>query len=109
MHTIEETLKARGERYGSFDRHAAITQGLKREMYLSPNWDTLTDSMREALEMVQHKVGRILNGDPDYLDSWVDIVGYVTLVTQELEEAQMVNREIDAVEEMTQRHLTEAA
>ena len=35
--------------------------------------------------MMQHKIGRILNGDPAYLDSWVDIVGYTQLVVNELE------------------------
>lgn len=30
----------------------------------SPNWAELTDDKREALEMVAHKVGHILNGDP---------------------------------------------
>ena len=38
----------------------------------------------ESLEMVQHKIGRIVNGDPTYLDSWVDIVGYTQLVIDEL-------------------------
>jgi hypothetical protein len=41
--------------------------------------------MREALEMLAHKTGRILNGDPAYADSWHDIAGYVRLVEQRLE------------------------
>jgi hypothetical protein len=109
MNTIDDTLKERGSRYGVFERHAAITQGLKREMIASPNWDTLTDSMREALEMVMHKIGRILNGDPNYPDSWHDIIGYIRLVEQELEEVAVLNREIDAVEETTTRCLDKAA
>lgn len=38
----------------------------------------------EALEMIAHKIGRILNGDPGYADSWVDIAGYAQLVADRL-------------------------
>ena len=85
--SIEQTLAERGTRYGDFDRHSSITQGIKREMQASPNWDTLPDDMKEALEMVAHKIGRILSGDPDYIDSWHDIIGYTRLVEQRLERA----------------------
>lgn len=42
--------------------------------------------MREALEMIAHKIGRILAGDPAYDDSWVDIAGYATRVAERLKE-----------------------
>ena len=35
--------------------------------------------------MILHKVARILNGDPDYVDSWADIAGYAQLVVNILE------------------------
>lgn len=81
MSDINSTLQERGERYGQFEVHAAIAQGIKREMQASPNWATLPDDQKEALEMTAHKIARILNGDPEYLDSWDDISGYITLVT----------------------------
>lgn len=84
MKDIDETLSERGNRYGEFAEHARITQNLKRAMTDSPKWGVLTDDMREALEMVQHKIGRILNGDPAYHDSWHDIVGYAKLVADRL-------------------------
>lgn len=34
--------------------------------------------------MIVHKIGRILNGDPNYADSWHDIAGYATLIDQQL-------------------------
>lgn len=82
---VEDTLTERGRRYGEFSEHARITQNLKRAMADSPNWPTLPDDMKEALQMVAHKIGRILNGDPDYADSWHDIIGYVRLVEGRLE------------------------
>jgi hypothetical protein len=86
--TIDDTLAERGSRYGSFDEHARITQGIKQAMIDSPNWPVLDCDMREALEMIAHKVGRILNGDPFYHDSWHDIVGYAKLVADRLEPEQ---------------------
>ena len=83
---VDATLAERGTRYGEFDNHARITQNIKAAMADSPNWATLDDDMREALEMVAHKIGRILNGDPRYADSWHDIAGYVRLVEQRLNE-----------------------
>ncbi len=86
--TIDDTLAERGSRYGSFDGHARITQGIKQAMIDSPKWQALDCDMREALEMIAHKVGRILNGDPFYHDSWHDIVGYAKLVADRLEPEQ---------------------
>lgn len=83
---IENTLADRGSKYGSFDGHAAITQALKYTMHKSPRWRELSEDKKEALEMVAHKIGRILNGDPEYKDSWVDIEGYVHLVSQTLKD-----------------------
>lgn len=82
--TITDTLQERGSRYGDFNTHAQITQDIKDVMHDTPNWQQLSAAQKEALEMVAHKIGRILNGDPSYKDSWMDIEGYVHLVSQEL-------------------------
>jgi len=76
---IDRTLVERGNRYGSYAEHARITQAIKAAMADSPNWATLAPDQRETLEMIAHKAGRILNGDPKYHDSWHDIVGYAKL------------------------------
>jgi len=83
--TITDTLTERGKRYGSFIGHADITMRLKRQMAKPPNWDYLADDQIEALHMIAHKIGRILNGDPNYDDSWVDIAGYAKLVADRLQ------------------------
>ncbi len=80
MTDIETTLYERGQRYGSFDEHAAITQELKIVMQGAPSWVLLSAAQKESLEMIAHKIGRILNGDPNYVDSWHDIAGYATLI-----------------------------
>ena len=81
---IDQMLEERGKRYGEFPEHARITQNLKRAMQASPNWETLPDDMKESLEMQAHKMGRILNGDPAYKDSWDDLAGYAQLVADRL-------------------------
>ena len=84
MTGIDEVLAERGSRYGEYKDHAAITQGIKRAMAKGRNWEALSDDKKEALEMIAHKIGRILNGDPEYADSWVDIIGYTKLVEDSL-------------------------
>ena len=81
---ISDVLAQRGARYGKFVGHAKITQDLKSVMRNHAGWANLHDDQKEALEMVAHKVGRILNGDPNYDDSWVDIAGYAKLVGDRL-------------------------
>lgn len=82
---VDDILIERGGRYGPFVDHADITQGIKRAMRNSRNWGVLNNDMREALEMVAHKIGRILNGDPTYTDNVIDIIGYMTLVLDRME------------------------
>ncbi|MBS0454032.1 MAG: hypothetical protein JSS14_22240 [Proteobacteria bacterium] len=82
---ITSTLEERGKRYGKFTGHAEITQGLKDLMRCCDKWNVLAADQKEALEMVAHKIGRILNGDPNYDDSWVDIAGYSKLVADRLQ------------------------
>lgn len=82
--TVDKTLQERGERYGRFMTHAQVTQELKDCMRAHPGWESLESDQAEALEMIAHKIGRILNGDPNYDDSWRDIAGYAVLVEKRL-------------------------
>lgn len=83
MTDIQSTLQERGSRYGDFIDHAGLSQGLKNAM-ASRGWHELSCDQKEALEMICHKIARILNGDPNYADSWHDIAGYATLVANRL-------------------------
>lgn len=83
---INDTLKERGARYGAFVDHARVSQKLKRIIYkeLKAQKKSLTADQWEALDMICHKIGRIVVGDADYDDSWRDIAGYAMLVTNRL-------------------------
>lgn len=82
----DQLITERGNRYGKFKDGAEIMQSLKDTMRDVDGWNNLTASQKEALDMIQHKIGRILNGDPTYDDSWKDIAGYATLIVNELNE-----------------------
>lgn len=81
---LNTMLAERGLRYGTFLKRAIIAQRLKAVMADTPNWIALNDDMAESLEMIAHKISRILGGDPTYADSWVDIAGYAQLVADRL-------------------------
>jgi hypothetical protein len=86
MTDVKATLAERGARYGQFKDHAKLCQSLKYTMIRTDGWDLCDADQREALEMIAHKIARVLNGDPNYIDNWVDIAGYATLVADRLEE-----------------------
>lgn len=83
---IEATLTERGSRYGSFVGHAEVSRGFKTLLaqQLDKRGKKLSPDQEEALSMIFHKIGRIVNGDADYADSWVDIAGYAKLVADRL-------------------------
>lgn len=81
--TIEQTLSERNARYGSFEAQAAIAQNIKDAMRV-PHWNDLAPDQKEALDHIAIKMARIVNGDPNYFDSWHDIIGYAKLVADRL-------------------------
>lgn len=82
--SLGSVLQQRGSRYGEFINNANVSQDLKHIMEQSTNWNSMDNDMKEALHMIAHKISRILEGDPMYDDSWVDIAGYATLVVDRL-------------------------
>lgn len=84
---VDKTLDARAEMYGKFKDGAALMQAIKRVLadHAAQHGKTFADDQWEALEMIVHKMGRIVNGDPDVTDHWVDIAGYATLIADRLE------------------------
>jgi hypothetical protein len=58
---------------------------MKWEWRKAEGWKRLSVGQREALEMIAHKIARILSGDPNHKDHWEDIAGYAELVVRELE------------------------
>lgn len=80
-----EVLTERAKNYGKFSGIGQLTQTFKEIMRDAPSWTGMQPDQKESLEMIVHKLARILNGNPDYADSWVDIAGYARLVADRLE------------------------
>lgn len=84
---IDNTLEERGQTYGQFEHQAKLSQELKRCVHRhNPSgtgvtrWQAMPHAHREAIDMILHKVARLVNGDHDHIDGWHDIAGYATLV-----------------------------
>jgi len=87
MAGIDQTLAERGAVYGDYAAKADFIQRIKAMMRAAPSWMKCTPAMRESLEMDIHKTARILWGDPAYRDNWVDKMGYIQLVVNDLYKA----------------------
>ena len=81
---VTQVLEERGRDYGDYARKAQFIQGVKYLMRSSPNWETMDADMRESMEMIAHKMGRTLYGNPTHKDNFLDIAGYAKLVADRL-------------------------
>ena len=85
MKTTSELLAERGKTHGDFNDHARATQKLKSvlsdELALRSERGQLglSPTQYESLEMILHKIGRIIAGDADFQDHWDDIAGYAKI------------------------------
>jgi hypothetical protein len=82
---IIKTLSERGLTYGEYKDVSRTSQLIKEALRNGGSYSILSNEACESLDMIANKLARIVNGDPNYLDSWVDIVGYATLVINKLE------------------------
>jgi hypothetical protein len=84
--STEAILNERQKTHGEFSSHAVISQELKDVVGRYERG--LNAAQRESLDMICHKIARILNGNPSYKDHWDDIAGYAVLVSREIEKEE---------------------
>ena len=84
--SVNEVLNERGSRYGAFSRNARMTQNLKHVLHEVTIKEPLPDYQQEAIDMIFHKIARVVCGDRTYEDNWVDIIGYAELALNELKQ-----------------------
>lgn len=80
----DDILDERAETYGAFIDNAKVSQNLKAMCEESRNWDAMDYDQLEAVHMICSKLSRLLTGDCNHIDSWADIAGYATLVSDRL-------------------------
>lgn len=87
---IQEIINQRQKTHGEFSEIAETTQTIK-QIIQNRNHRNLSDSQLESLEMIAHKIGRILAGDPNTKDHWDDIAGYAKLISNQIDKANESN------------------
>lgn len=83
---VNEITAARTKTHGEYRDVALMAQDLKFLMRRGKNWkeSRLSAVQMETLEMYAHKIARILSGDPNEKDHWVDIGGYSKITADRL-------------------------
>ena len=111
VQSVEQILEERGERYGKFINHAGVSQGIHQiieygmQVTGKTRFDFYVDEL-EALAMIANKIGRIVNGDPHWSDSWRDIAGYATLVADRLDNDMLEQKRLIEAQEQYERNRT---
>lgn len=77
---VTETLSERGKIYGDYSKQAETAQAIKLAIHCTPNWGSMSGAQRESMDLMATKLSRILHGDANYKDSWLDLEGYAHLV-----------------------------
>lgn len=85
---VDDVIAQRGNVHGNFGDNAAFHEYALTGMQMHRNglgWQNLDARQKLALDVIQQKIARILSGDPDFIDHWLDIEGYAKLVRVNLE------------------------
>ena len=91
MQSTDALLINRYKTHGEYYSNARVAQSLKNKLRNGDNWARLEDIHREALDFIAGKLARIVNGDPNFVDHWEDIMGYCKLV---LDRVQPSDKEV---------------
>lgn len=88
MSNVQDTVKQRGNRYGSMEANAVLTQRLMYEVLAASheNGQELSPVHKECLHMIFHKVSRMAIGDQWYSDNPHDIGGYAKLIEDHIKQ-----------------------
>jgi hypothetical protein len=92
MTDVPTILKERAKSHGEYTDHARVTQELKHIIHNEKNWKSLTDTQKETLEIIAHKIARILVGNPNHKDHWDDIAGYAVLTADRIPQEPLTFR-----------------
>ncbi|WP_104748584.1 hypothetical protein [Helicobacter cetorum] len=100
---INQILDEREEKYGDYETMAMLDTELKEALRTHPNFIALPNEIKCSLEMILHKVARVVNGDYMHKDNFIDIKGYSELALRSIAryEEELKNDEEDFLAEYT--------
>lgn len=82
MTNINRTLEQRGSKYGTMPCNANLTRKLMATLEEHSGYAELSNVHVECLQMIMHKISRLMCGNPYYADNVHDIAGYATLLEE---------------------------
>ena len=82
---VNIAVNIRDSSYGGFEGISDTCQKFKDIARDCPSWKNLEASEREGLDMIFHKITRILYSPGKIRDSWVDIGGYAKATLKALD------------------------
>jgi hypothetical protein len=77
--SMNNIVSIRQATHGPFSNTADIAQQMKELWRETSGWEHLSPARREALEHIASKIARILAGNANEPDHWLDISGYAEL------------------------------
>jgi len=81
---INQIISERQNHHGEYAENARLYWTIQQIIRSGKKYEDLTCEQRMALDMIIAKLVRILSGNPDFADHWVDIAGYAQLVVNSL-------------------------
>ncbi len=100
--SIEKILEERESSHGDYGIQSKVTEAIK-DVLLEAGYKQLPWYVRNALDLIATKIGRLVCGDYTHRDHYSDISGYAQLVSQELDKA--VVRSTDAYPDLAAESL----
>ena len=85
---VSTLIKERETTHGDFALKAGFIQEIMENISGLYTWEDLADDQKESIHMIISKLSRIIYGNPDHIDHWLDIAGYAKLVSDRLEKKE---------------------
>jgi hypothetical protein len=83
--SIGDIIKERETTHGDFEMKAIFIQEIMEDISGLYIWKDMSADQKESIHMIIAKLSRIIYGNPNHADHWIDIAGYAKLVSDRLE------------------------
>jgi len=81
---IGDIIKERETTHGDFEMKAIFIQEIMEDISGLYVWKSMAADQKESIHMIISKLSRIIYGNPNHADHWIDIAGYAKLISDRL-------------------------
>ncbi len=75
----------REKTHGDYAVTALVAKQIKDAIRGAPNWNALSARQQESLDLIASKIARIMSGDPNEPDHYIDCIGYLELALKSIQ------------------------